>query len=46
MESDFVAPEELATRFRSKRDLYTVLTVDCKNLPTIHEFSGVISTFL
>ena len=46
MESNFVAPEELATRFRSKRDLYTVLTVDCKHLPTIHEFSGVISTFL
>ena len=46
MESDFVVPEELATRFRSKRDLYTVLTVDCKHLPSIHKFSGVISAFL
>lgn len=30
MNTDYVTPEELGGYFRSKRDLYTFLTVDCK----------------
>ena len=31
MEKSFVAPEELYSKFRSKKDLYDRLTVDRKN---------------
>ena len=30
MEKALVTPEELASRFNSKMDLYNALTIDCK----------------
>ena len=46
MESNFVAPEELASRFRSKMDLYKELTVDCKYSSQLKNFSRTISPIL
>ena len=31
-DNDFIAPEELATRFKSKKDLYYRMTYDRKHL--------------
>ena len=46
MEKAYIAPEELSSRFRCKKDLYTQLTVDCKFIAICLLSSGVISSFI
>ena len=43
METTKVVPEDLSRTFKSKQDMYRVLTIDCKQLILKIEHSKVLS---
>ena len=43
MEIKAIVPEDLSANFKSKQDLYNILTVDCKLINITNNYSKVFS---
>ena len=46
MEKEYIDPQDMRTKFRSKSDLWTRMSVDCKYLLRAYMFSGYSLTIL